>query len=318
MAEYGFEQKSFQAKPVRIIFISLLILNLFVWAILLSPDQAGLIGANYSQQLHVDFINVGQGDAILVHTPMGRNFLVDGGVNVTSAQAKQLNRELVHNYLRKKKISALDGIVVTHPHNDHLGGIIPVLKNFKVGRIWDCGSEFNTDTYLEYKALCERYRIPRIVAKAGDILDWGDELFVQVLAPDHISNSTDFSDMNNMSVVLLLRYGLVNLCLAGDIETEVQKDIVRYGPGIRSQIIKVPHHGSDTSIFKPFLERIAPNYAVIQVGRGNPFNHPSQSAIDLYESMGTRIYRNDHHGTVYLKIGGKDENDFSFDVDRSI
>ncbi|NLI75093.1 MAG: MBL fold metallo-hydrolase [Candidatus Riflebacteria bacterium] len=318
MVEYGFEQKSFQSNSSRFIFIFLFLVFLAVWAVVLSPNLGGLLTPPFHRDLLVDFINVGQGDAILLRTPHGRAFLVDAGTNVPLSQAKSEGRELVHYYLRQLGITRLDGVLVTHPHNDHLGGILPVLKLFRVDHVWECGSDFDTATFKDFGALCQQKRIPRSVAQAGDILDWGEELFVQVLHPVEVVKSQEFSDINNMSVVLLVRYGKVALLLTGDVEEKVQMELTRYGPGLKVQVIKVPHHGSETSIYKPFLDLVAPECGVIQVGRDNPFRHPSPAAISLYGSLGAKIYRNDHQGNIRLAIGGRDPRDFLFKVDRDL
>ncbi|GAB4279881.1 MAG: hypothetical protein Kow0029_24030 [Candidatus Rifleibacteriota bacterium] len=289
-----------------------------VWAVFLSDDLGGLVQTNLNKDLRLDFVNVGQGDAILVRTPMGKTYLVDAGMNVTLAEARKENRELIQNYLRNLGITRLDGIVITHWHNDHLGGIIPLLRLYDVPQIWECPTDFETDLFRKYEELCSKKRIRRISTKAGDVLEWGNELFVQVLHPDNKSRTHEYSDMNNMSIVLLLRYGKVQTILAGDIEEEGEREVVKYGPAIKSQILKIPHHGSDTSIYSLFIKRVAPEVGIIQVGRNNPFKHPSDKTLLAYGTIGTKIYRTDRHGNIRLFIGGKDEKDYRFEVDRRL
>ena len=320
MVEYGFEQKSFQTGAVKFIFVFLLVMVLFVWAVYLSPDHAGLLPRSFHKELLVDFINVGQGDAILIQTPTNKYFLVDGGVNVPMSEAQRNRRELVHHYLRKKGISRLHGVVVTHPHNDHIGGLVPVVKQYDVDRVWEVSTNFQTATVDDFKKYCKSRRIPRIPAKAGDVLDWGEELFVQVLHPDHAAPGTKYSDsdMNNLSVTLLIRYGKFSMLLTGDIEEDTEAEVAQYGEGLKCQVLKVPHHGSETSLYQPFLNLVKPEYGIIQVGRNNPFRHPSAAALQAYRGLGTKIYRTDHHGNVRLIVGGEREDDFRLEVDRSI
>ncbi len=318
MTEYGFEQKSFQTTANRFIFIVLFLACVGVWAVFLSPNLAGLLPPAFHKELLIDFINVGQGDAILVRTPRGRAYLIDAGANVPLSQAKSEGRELVHHYLRREGVSRLDGVVVTHPHNDHLGGFPAVLKLMRVDQVWECGSKIDTVTFQDYVTLCQQKRIPRKVVQAGDLLDWGNELFVQVLHPVAVVNSEEFSDLNNMSVTLLVRYGKVAVLLTGDIEEKAEMELTRYGPGLKVQVLKVPHHGSETSLYKPFLDLVAPEYAIIQVGRNNPFRHPSPSALSLYGGMQTKLYRTDYHGNIRLIIGGRDARDYAFKVDRDM
>lgn len=316
MNKYGFEQKSFQSKKTNFVFFILLICVIFVWALLLSPDHGGLVKANLSTDLRVDFINVGQGDAVLIRTPYGKAFLIDAGTNIAATDARREGRELVPNYLRNLGISRLDGVVITHWHNDHLGGLLPVLRLFEVDKIWETAAKHNTETYEEYETICSKKRIRRISVRAGDVLDWGNELFVQVLNPEKPVSSNEYSDVNNMSIALLLRYGQVQVFFAGDIEEDAEREIMKYGEAISSQIIKVPHHGSDTSDYMKFLEKVSPEVGVIMVGRNNPFKHPSTRALDHYERVGTKLYRTDRHGNIRLFIGGKDENDYRIEVDQ--
>jgi competence protein ComEC len=318
MGKFGYEQKSFQSKKTNFVFFMLLILVLFVWALVLSPDHGGLVSAGLNTELRIDFVNVGQGDAILVRTPKGKTYLIDGGINVTVSDARREGRELIQNYLRNQKISRLDGLVVTHWHNDHLGGIIPVLRLFDVERIYETPSTFNTEAWQTYDEICKKSRIPRVSVKAGDVLEWGDELFVQVLNPEKPVSSREYSDVNNMSIALLLRYGKVQILLAGDIEEDAEREILKYGEGIRSQILKIPHHGSDTSDYMPFLQMVKAEAGVIMVGRNNPFKHPSPRALSHYERVGTKLYRTDRHGNIRLFVGGKDPKDYRFIVDQRL
>lgn len=318
MAEYGFEQKSFQNTSMKVYFVIVFLIMILVWAMALSPDQGGIGPSAMNPKFRIDFVNVGQGDSILIRTPRGRAYLVDGGMNVTTTQAVREKRELIQNYLRTKRIRRLDGIVVTHNHNDHLGGIASVLKMIKVDRIWDSGSVSNTQTYKDYAELCSKKRIPRATAKAGDVLDWGSELFVTVLHPESVSKSQEFSETNNMSVTLLVKYGKVSVLLCGDIETEAEEEIARYGEAIHAQVVKIPHHGSDTSINPRFWNLVKPDKGIIMVGRDNPFGHPKIEALELYRKMKIVLERTDENGTISLLVGGETETDYTVEVDRNL
>lgn len=316
MSKYGFEQKSFRSRRTNFVFSVLLIMVFFVWALVISPDHGGLATNKINTELRLDFVNVGQGDAILIRTPKGKAYLVDGGAGASLADARRENRELIQNYLRNLKISRLDGVIITHWHFDHLGGLLPVLRLFTVDKIWETLSAFKTEAFADYENICSKRKIRRISARAGDVLDWGNELFVQVLNPEKPTSSKEYSDVNNMSVAFLIRYGKVQVLLAGDIEEEAEREIMKYGEGISSQVLKVPHHGSDTSDYFRFLQQVSPEVGVIMVGRNNAFKHPSTRTLDHYERLGTKLYRTDRHGNIRLFVGGKDENDFRFEVDQ--
>ena len=317
MTKFGYEQKSFQSKKTNFVFAALLIMVFFVWALLLSPDHGGLVTININPELRVDFINVGQGDAILVRTPMGKNYLIDAGANVPVTEARREGRELAHNYLRTLGIDRLDGVVITHWHNDHLGGLLPVLRLFDVGIVYEPPGAFETEAYKDFEATCTRQRIKRVTTKAGDVLEWGNELFVQALHPENPLSSKEYSDVNNLSIVLLMRYGEVQLLLAGDIEEEAEREVMKYGNAIQSQVLKIPHHGADTSDYFNFLHMVEPEIGVIMVGKNNAFRHPSMRTLTNYERLGTKIYRTDRQGNVLLFVGGKDEKDFRFEVSQS-
>lgn len=302
----------------NLLIIFLILTLIFLINLLLSDDLLGLFGAKLNEELIVEFINVGQGDAILVRTPKGRNFLIDGGMNVSYEDAKKSGRELVQLYLKSKNIRYLDGIVITHAHNDHISGLLPVLKTFNIAKVWEAGVNIHSPVYYEFKKLCERRRISKSYIKAGDILDWGDELFVQVLHPEYTKKLfVSDVDLNNMSAVIILKYGLVSIMLAGDIEEKAQIEIARYGSALKSDVIKIPHHGADTSLYEPFLSFVKPKYGIIQVGKHNPFNLPSEKTINTYKKFDTKIYRTDIHGTISLHVIGRNENDYYFRVDHN-
>ncbi|HNS10299.1 MAG TPA: MBL fold metallo-hydrolase [Candidatus Ozemobacteraceae bacterium] len=315
MTKFGYEQKSFQSKKTNFVFAALLILVVFVWALLVSPDHGGLVSININPELRVEFINVGQGDAILVRTPMGKNYLIDGGANVPVTDARREGRELVHNYLRSIGVGRLDGVVITHWHNDHLGGLLPVLRLYDVDVVYEPPGKFETEAFKDFEAICSKQHIKRITTKAGDVLEWGNELFVQVLHPEKPLSGKEYSDVNNLSIVLLLRYGRVQLFLAGDIEEDAEREIMKYGEPIKSQVLKVPHHGADTSDYFRFLQMVSPEIGIIMVGASNAFRHPSSRTLSNYERLGTKIYRTDRHGNIRLFVGGKNPQDYRFKID---
>ncbi len=316
MSKFGYEQKSFQSKKTNFVFASLLILVFFVWALLLSPDHGGLVAINIAPELRVEYINVGQGDAILVRTPMGKNYLIDGGANVPITEARREGRELVHNYLRTLGIGHLDGVVITHWHNDHLGGLLPVLRLYDVDVVYEPPGSFETEAYKDFEAICAKRHIKRVTTKAGDVLEWGNELFVQALHPEKPLSSREYSDVNNLSIVLLVRYGRVQMMFAGDIEEDAEREVMKYGEAVKSQILKVPHHGSDTSDYFRFLQLVSPEVGVIMVGANNVFRHPSPRTLTNYERIGTKLYRTDRHGNICLIVGGKDPGDYRFELNQ--
>ena len=318
MKSFGIKEKSFTNQNINALLGTLGILVIIVLAIIASPDHAGLVDKSMDSSLRIDFINVGQGDSILLRTPKGRNFLIDGGTNITEVEAGKAGREAVHSYIRSLKVRKLDGLVITHWHNDHLSGLLPVLKQINVAVIYEVPAGIKSDAYREYETLCKRMNIKRTTVKAGQILEWGDELFVQVLHPEDTYASEKASEINDDSVVLAVRYGKVQTLLCGDIEEDSEREILKYNEALKSQIVKIPNHGADTSDYQPFLKMVGARVGIISVGSNNPFKYPSNRTLERYEALGTKIYRTDYNGNIHAVISGKDENDFHISVDRNL
>jgi competence protein ComEC len=223
---------------------------------------------------------------------------------------------LTHNYLRSLGVGRLDGVVITHWHNDHLGGLLPVLRLLDVDVVYEPPGSFETEAYKDFEAICSKQHIRRVTTKAGDVLDWGNELFVQALHPEKPLTGKEYSDVNNLSIVLLIRYGKVQMLFAGDIEEDSEREVMKYGESIKSQVLKVPHHGSDTSDYFRFLQMVSPEVGVIMVGANNAFKHPSPRTLTNYGRIGTKLYRTDRQGNIRLFVGGRDAKDYRFEQDQ--
>ncbi|MGI6446880.1 MAG: ComEC/Rec2 family competence protein [Candidatus Ozemobacteraceae bacterium] len=315
---YGLKQKSFKNPATNAIAGSLLILSMFIWLMVISPDHGGLINTELSENLQIDFINVGEGDAILISTPKGKKFLVDGGADASDKEVASTGRERIHEVLSRNAVKHLNGIIVTHWHNDHLTGLIPVVKNTSIDYIYETPARGKGKGFESFAQACEATKVARQKIHAGMLLNMGDELFVQILHPDESPLSKDYTDQNNASLVLLIRYGRVQVLLTGDIENEGIREIMKYGDGIKSQIIKIPNHGSDSGLYEPFIEAVNAKAGIIMTGEKNGYGHPSLRNISAYEKAGTRVYRTDRQGNIRLLVGGKDENDFRIVVDQKL
>ena len=193
-----------------------------------------------------------------------------------------------------------------------------MIKEFKVDTVFETANLFRNDLYDEFDDLCKRKRIKRITVKSGNKLELGDEVFVQVLNPEDSFASSNHSEMNDDSVVLLIRYGKVQTLMCADIGEDAEREIVKFNDSLRSQIIKIPDHGSERSLYRPFYKLVKPMVGVISVGANNPFGFPSEKSIEFFEETGIKLYRTDLNGNVYLFIGGKDEKDFRIYVDRKL
>lgn len=292
------------------LLISILAITLFIsFASLSWADEQTLVGKLDPKlpRLEVTFLDVGQGDAYFIRTPSGRTILIDGG-------PKEEPSYLL-SYLKKKGVRQtfwqwlfawpkIDTIVLTHPYLDHLGGLPPLLEEFKVEEVIDPGIDSKLMTYKNFlKALKEKGCHYQVVER-GQVLEWDPSLKVEVLSPpkEHFQDTS--SDINNNSVVIKLTYGEVSFLFTGDIQSEAEKELVRlYGQELKSTILKVPHHGDSSSSTLEFIQAVSPEWAIVSCGKHNEYGYPSNEVIEKYEKIGTKVYRTDTYNTVRLIEG---------------
>ena len=273
--------------PATGLALILALSSLLLWLAITAPA---------SSRLTVTFLDVGQGDAILIEGPAGHRILVDGGPSgeaITSA----LGRHLPF-YDRR-----LDLIVLTHPQADHLGGLPAVLDRYDVGAILASPIETDSAVYDAWKDAVAASGVPYVEASRGQWVDLGSGARLTVLgpAPDSLAIAKD--DLNDASVVLKLTMGRVALLLTGDIGAPAETDLLRNGTDLRAAVLKLAHHGSDTSSSPQFVSRVQPIVDVISVGANNRFGHPSQDVLDRLQ--GDLILRTDRHGDVTVATNGE-------------
>lgn len=250
-----------------------------VW-LLLALLASGNAGA---QSLVVRFLAVGYGDAIVIQAPEGQVVLVDGGYDERGPQ-------LVRN-LQALGIGHLEYLVVTHFHPDHAGGLAAVLEAIPVENPV-LVAYFPDEVEPGARRILERLRqMPRRQLKRGDQVSLSASVHLEVLHPETLSG-----DPNGDSLVLMLRYRKTRLLLGGDVGADAQRAIVdRYGPALRADLIKIPHHGLGG--IPEFIEQVRPRFAVLTVGP-NPYGAPDERLLEQYRRAGARIYRTDRRGEV--------------------
>lgn len=248
-------------------------------------------------KLHVAFLDVGQGDAILITTPQGQQVLVDGGPSptaLTSAMGKEMpfwDR-------------SLDLVVMTHPDADHITGLVEVLGRFRVDGWLESGRPDDDAIYQQCQALLGG--ISRHTVRAGDQLDLGRGLVLEVLHPPPELMSGTEADANNNSVVLRLVWAQASFLLTGDVEAEAEQVLLRSGQPLSATVLKLAHHGSGGSSTEEFLGAVSPRYAVISVGADNHFGHPKQAVLDRLAQLGNvTILRTDEQGTIEFVTDGQ-------------
>ncbi len=273
--------------------------------------------------LKVHFIDVGQGDSAYVEFPGGGNMLVDAGGRPGEFESARGAGDVVVDYLKRQGVNSLDTMVITHPHEDHAGGVRAVIRRFDVGTVLipplpaseestlpeDADGNRNGEgvPYPEYRRLLQDIslqRIPVETAVAGDSLRIDPEVEIEVINPDAELMEGTRSDLNNNSLVLMLEYGQERLLLAADVEEESQRRLLESGADIDCTVLKVPHHGS-RYISPEFFAQAGPELAVVSVGGNNNFGHPDSQTLRILEDLGARVYRTDRDGAVVVSTDGE-------------
>lgn len=241
--------------------------------------------------LNVHFIDVGQADSILVYTASAA-MLIDGGNNEDS--------DKVVNYIKAQGITRLDYVVGTHPHEDHIGGLDAVVKKFDIGKIYMPKVQTNTKTFKSLLTEIKNKGLKVTSAKAGMKFDLDQKAKCEILSP----SSDSYEEMNDYSVVIKLTYGSKSFLFEGDAETLPESEMLKNYADLKADVLKVAHHGSSTSTSDEFLAAVAPEYAVISVGKSNSYNHPNKQTLKKLKNI--KLYRTDKDGTVIMTTDGSE------------
>jgi len=266
------------------IILFLLGIALYTWSrvIVVAPENSGI---------KVVFMDVGQGDATLVLMPGGKQLLIDGGPDDSVLQNLGKYMPLFDN--------EIETVILTHPHADHLTGLNKVLQKYKVGAVYEGKGVSTSATFKRWKEELKSKKIDDTVVSADQEIKLGDSINFSVLAAGISENQ------NNASVVGKLKYNHTVFMMTGDAEVEEQTPLCALSSDkLKSDVLKVAHHGSSNGSVKCFLEKVAPNYAVISVGKGNTYGHPHAVALKLISQFSKYILRTDQLGSVTCKSDG--------------
>jgi competence protein ComEC len=255
---------------------------------------------NIDNRLQVSFLDVGQGDATFIRTPQGKTLLIDAGGG-PSDYSLDAGKAVVAPFLLYKWIKHLDQVILSHPHHDHYGGMPYIMENFSIGEFWDTAGGFRSDSFkskmerrIEKKGLITRN------IEAGNSFDLDREIKLEVLHPPKLNSYKT----NNRSIVLRLIYKNVTFLFTGDIEEKAEVDLVATGADLTAMVLKIPHHGANTSNSIAFIRAVQPDYAVLFRSSYPKNNYTDWGILRRYRDLGIRVLETGREGCVTFYSDG--------------
>ena len=238
------------------------------------------------------YLDVGQGDSIFIELPNNETMLIDSGENYHGASIIKYIEDCGHD--------KIDYLIGTHPHSDHIGSMAYIVRNFEIGSVYLPNASTNTYTYEKLLEAVKKKKMKIKNGKAGvNILSNSENsLYVNIIAPV----DTNFKNLNNASIIVKLEYGDTSFLYTGDAETAELKTVTA---DVSADVLKVGHHGSDTSSPQSFIDAVNPKIAVISVGEDNDYGHPSPKTLKRLENIGCEIYRTDKQQTIAVSSDGQ-------------
>ncbi|PIP21369.1 MAG: hypothetical protein COX39_03355 [Candidatus Nealsonbacteria bacterium CG23_combo_of_CG06-09_8_20_14_all_40_13] len=268
----------------RLTILVLLVTVIFVWTVFFQKPNSNL---------HIFFFDVGQGDAILVQQK-STQILIDGGPD--NKILSKLGRAMP--FYDKD----IEYMLLTHPHSDHLSGLIDVIKSYHVKSILMTDAVHTTLEYLEFLKQIKDKNIPTSMAKTGEKISLENNVELDILYPDKPVAQVD--NLNNTSIVSQLKYDKFTVIFPGDAEKSILDQLAqKYGNNLASNVLKVPHHGSKNGLSSSFFNKVSPELVIISVGKNNQFGHPSPQLLKFFENI--KVLRTDEKGDIELETNGQ-------------
>lgn len=261
-----------------------------------------------SPDLKISVIDVGQGNSTLVRFPGGRNMLIDGGG--FSDSSFDTGKSVLAPFFYHERINNVDTVVLSHPHPDHLLGLIYIMNNFAVRQVWRSNLPIDLEDYPEWEKAIKlnNINVSLVSNKFRERIFNG--VRVNVLWPPNYSvqdmNNLSYDEVNDSSLVLKITFGKISFLVPGDISADVEKQLITSKIDLHSDVLVVPHHGSAHSSSAEFIKAVACRYAIVSAGKTNVFHHPHPSTLQRYKEAGVRVFRTDRDGAVTLTTGGND------------
>ena len=281
---------------IAVFMIALFALTI-IWSGILFPAK---------QELKVTYIDVGQGASALIETPCGKVILIDaGGEAAYRGEPGAVGERIVLPLLRVENIRKIDLAIITHPHEDHFGGFIPLIETIVVDTMLVSPVPGSSVYYTDLLDRAAFLGVDIHKASAGQVWSCGPDLLLELIYPHENTFNGTSDDLNNSSIVCRLRYGSMSFLFTGDIEDFAVVDLFRRNADLTAAVLQVPHHGGYLKAMPDLIEAVAPSIAVIQVGT-NSFGHPHSDVLDALDGAGVTVYRNDQHGAIIVKTDGSD------------
>ncbi|OQX71796.1 hypothetical protein B6D52_00120 [Candidatus Parcubacteria bacterium 4484_255] len=280
-----------------VVSVSILIVGVFFFLNLTILGYFLFFVSPVSADLRVVFLDVGQGDAILIQTPQ-QNIIIDGGPD------KSIVRKL-DQYIPITE-RRIDLMILTHPDGDHLTGLVEILRRWPVITVAESGLKSNSPAYIEFNSLIKSKNIKRHIINVPQRITFEDNLFFDFLWPcskESIENNE--GDCNFLSLVFMLNYGDNNFLFTGDATKETEEELMSQGLNLRADVLKAGHHGSKHSSGLNFLKAVNPEYAIISVGKDNNFGHPSLRVLDNFRKINANVLRTDEKGDIIFESNGQ-------------
>ncbi|HHY90638.1 MAG TPA: DNA internalization-related competence protein ComEC/Rec2, partial [Clostridiales bacterium] len=259
----------------------------------------------FPQNAEVIFVDVGQGDCTVIRTPKRKTILIDGGGNYDwSAQSWDVGEDVLVPFLLRNGIRHIDMVILSHPHRDHIGGLLSVFSHLKVDILFRGVGNYESEDLKILEELCKKNHVQIYLLQQGDQIQIEKDIHMEVLFPEKWNGAISDEEANNHSLVCLIRMKGIDILFTGDIEKETEMKLTEKYPDLRADILKAAHHGSNTSNTEKWIRLLRPRMAVIQVGK-NLFGHPSQEVLERFEQNHIYVFRNDQDGAILLQIEGQ-------------
>jgi competence protein ComEC len=295
-------QKEFSSRRFRVIKYLLTITVVFFAADIIYLTFKDKL----SSDLKITVIDVGQGTSTLVRFPGGGNMLIDGGG--FSDSSFDVGKAVLAPFLYHERISKIDTVVLSHPHPDHLLGLIYIMNNFAVRQAWRSNLPIDLEVFPEWEKAIKLNKINVSLVSnefPGKIFNGAR---VNILWPPNYSiqdvNNLSYDEVNDSSLVLKITFGKVSFLIPGDISADVEKRLIESKTNLRSDVLVVSHHGSNHSSSSEFIKAVACRYAIVSAGKANVFHHPHPSTLQRYKDAGVNIFRTDRDGAITMTTDG--------------